>query len=94
MLLGNLTVEQIEKRLNITLSFSDRQRLKNTHQNKASGLIGESWHCFDMPFVMMCSNYSFAKEIYEIFAPYEKNMRTSFQIALEGQFETEEEGEI
>lgn len=57
-----------------------------------SVFVGENWHCFDMPFVMMCSNYSFAKEIYEIFAPYEKNMRTFFQIALEGQFETDREG--
>ena len=80
ILLGNLYVKDIEKRLNIQLSDSERKFLKNTHQDEASNIKKNSWHCFDMPFVIHCGNKEITEKIVEILTPYENQMESQIRI--------------
>ena len=53
--LGNLSVEQIEKRTGITLSEADREFMKSNRQEKINNTPLETgkWHCYDLPFMLM-----------------------------------------
>ena len=82
-LLGNLSVPQIESRMGITLTEEERQFLISTRQSKASKIVGDKWHCFDIPFMMVCGNMDFATRVYKIFEPHKNEICELFQISIE-----------
>ena len=65
IMLGNLSVSQIEKRLGIEFPEEIREFMKKSHQPTASNIVSGKWHCFDIPFHMVCGDYETAKKIYE-----------------------------
>ena len=79
MKFGNLSVEQIEQRCNIKLSEQEKEFLNKTRQEKANGIEGGKWHCFDLPFQILCGDEDMAIKGYEIFKKYE--IKTEFSIA-------------
>jgi len=76
--LGNLTVDEIEKRCNIKLSDEDKEFLKNTRQDNAQHIEKGKWHCFDLPFQIV-TDEEMAEKLYKIFIKYE--ISTSLSIA-------------
>ena len=83
IMLGNLTVKQIEERLGIELSDSERKSLSSLRQENATNIEKNKWHCFDMPFTILCGSYDTAKAIYDILLSYSENMTTRVQIAID-----------
>lgn len=81
--LGNLTVEQIEQRLGIEFSETERNELKSTRQENASNIPADKWHCFDIPFMMVCGSYEFAERLKEILTPYASKMKGSFSVGVD-----------
>lgn len=65
IMLGNLSVEQIEERLGIEFPQEIRDFMKVNHQPAASNIAKGKWHCFDMPFHMVCGDIETATKIYE-----------------------------
>jgi hypothetical protein len=65
MMLGNLSVKQIEERLGIEFPEEIRQFMKDSHQSKAENIKTGRWHCFDLPFHLVCGDISTATKIYE-----------------------------
>ena len=63
-MLGNLTIDQIEKRLGIEFSEEIREFMKKTHQGRAENIEKGKWHCFDIPFNLVCGDMDIAKKIY------------------------------
>ena len=49
MMLGNLNVSQIEKRLGIEFPEDIKEFMKQTHEPNASNIPKGKWHCFDLP---------------------------------------------
>lgn len=83
IMLGNLTVNQIETRLQITLSDHDREALSKIRQNDAQNIAPGTWHCFDIPFVLVCGDYNAAVTVRDILTPYSGQMKGQLQIAME-----------
>lgn len=83
ILLGNLTVQQIEERLGITLTDEERQFLISTRQEKAENIAKDKWHCFDMPFNMVCGSRDFVMKVYEVLKPYSDKMIVPLQVSIE-----------
>lgn len=83
IMLGNQTVEQIEKRLGITLSQEHKQALFESWQQKAEDIADEKWHCFDLPFVMVCGSKKTAEKFRDIFTQYDLSKAELFGIAWE-----------
>lgn len=81
--LGNLTVEQIEKRLGIEFSESERKELNETRENKANNIPIGKWHCFDIPFTIACGGYDFAERIKEILTSYVNGMKGQIGICVD-----------
>ena len=81
--LGNLTVEQIEHRLGIVFSEEERSELKSARQEKASNIAADKWHCFDIPFMIVCGSYAFSERLKEILTPYASKMTGSISVGVD-----------
>lgn len=80
--LGNLSVEQIEKELNITLSGTDRDKLEMMRCLNASNIPANKWHCFYIPFVIKCGSMETATKVRDILAPYQEQMKGNIEIGI------------
>jgi hypothetical protein len=63
-MLGNLTVNQIEKRLGIEFHDEIKSFMNESHQAKADKIAKGKWHCFDIPFNLVCGDIEIATKIY------------------------------
>ena len=80
--LGNLTTMQLSKRLGITLSEDEAQKLEENRIDNAQAIPKGKWHCFDAPFAIHAGDYDTALLLAETLRPYEGDMKTSVQIAI------------
>ena len=86
IMLGNLSVEQIEKRIGIELSEDDKKILKETHQAHVNNVPIEhgKWHCFDLPFMFLTHDKETAEKFLAIFQKYDTSkLKECFQIGWE-----------
>lgn len=82
MMIGNLTIEQIEERLGIKLTSEERRFLFRTRQLKATEIGEYKWHCFDIPFAMVCGSMRMATDIYNILKKYSDDMKEQLHISI------------
>jgi propanediol dehydratase small subunit len=73
----------MENRLGITLTDDERKFLVNTRQEKADKIAKDKWHCFDIPFNMVCGSRDFAMKVYEVLKPYSSQMVEQLQVSIE-----------
>lgn len=66
IMLGNLTLKQIEDRTGIELSAEDRAELSRMRQEKAENIASGKWHCFDLPFMIVCGDKPTAEKMVKI----------------------------
>lgn len=81
--LGNLTVEDLERDLEIKFSDEDREYLKSTRQeNVSKKLSAEAWHYFDLPRTLSFGSVRFAMKIVKLIKSYhpQKSMTYDYQI--------------
>lgn len=82
--LGNLSVKQIEERTGILLSEADKAELSAMRQEKAENIESGKWHCFDMPFMIICGDKPTAEKVVKILSAYDwTKARQSLQISWE-----------
>ena len=82
MMLGNLTVLQIEKRLGIEFPEDVRDFMKQTHQSRADNIEKGKWHCFDMPFNLVCGDMETATKIFESVKSKSSECKEQLQFSL------------
>lgn len=85
MMLGNLTINQIENELGIEFTDEHKKLLTETHQDKVNiPLEKGKWHCFYLPFYFVCSDKEMAEQWVEIFKSYDvSKFKTQIGIAWE-----------
>jgi len=81
--MGNLSLNAIEKRLEITFTEDEREKLENMRQDIAALIEPGKWHCFDTPFLLVCGDIETAQEIAKILHPYESQMKGNIQIGID-----------
>lgn len=71
--LGNLSVEQIEKRTGITLTDEHREYMKKHRQEAVNDtpLDVGAWHCFDIPFIVMTGDKATAEFYRDMLSAYD-----------------------
>jgi len=79
--LGNLTIEQIEKRIGIDFPEQTREYLKKNHQSEAANIKKGKWHCFDIPFMMQCGDIETARMVYESMKDRASEVKEPLQIS-------------
>lgn len=84
--LGNLTPEQLEQRLGITLTETDRAWLTDHRQEKVNktDLEESKLHIYDIPLLIMCDTINTAIKVRDMFLSYHPDtFKETFQVAWE-----------
>ena len=80
--LGNLDVIDIERRAGVEFSDELRDYMKDRKQNAAANVAPDKWHCFDLPFVLVCGSMEVAETIYKHLEPVAKQFKEPMQISV------------
>lgn len=64
IMLGNLSAAEIQARLGITFPQDLIDFMNETNQAEASNIKKGKWHCFDIPFTLVCGDVETAKRIF------------------------------
>ena len=71
IMLGNLSLKQIEERTGISISSEDMKILGEMRQDRAENIAFGKWHCFDLPFMIVCGDKPTAVKVVEILSAYD-----------------------
>lgn len=82
IMLGNLSVSQIEKRLGIEFPEEIRTFMNQNHQSKAENIAKGKWHCFDIPFNLVCGDMETAKKIFNSVKERSSECKEALQFSL------------
>ena len=82
IMLGNLTVAEIEKRSGVAFSEVLKQLMEDTHQSEANNVADGKWHCFDIPFMLVCGGMPLAQKIYDELKDQSEKFKEPLKISL------------
>lgn len=82
VLLGNLSIKEIEERSGVAFPAALVRYMTPRKQDKAANIKPGKWHCFDIPFTLVCGDQSTAEEIFSHLAPMSKDFKEQLQISL------------
>jgi cell wall assembly regulator SMI1 len=82
MMLGNLSVNQIEERLGIEFPEDIKEFMKKTHEPNASNIPKGKWHCFDLPFNLVCGDIETATTIFNSVKEKSDECKATLQFSL------------
>lgn len=80
--LGNLSVNEIEKRIGINFPEDIREFMNSTREMSAQKTPAGKWHCFDIPFMLVCGDIETAKKIYNSVKDQSEKIKEPLQIGL------------
>lgn len=83
-MLGNLSVRQIEERLGIEFPEDIREFMNKTQQAKAENIAVGRWHCFDIPFNIVCGDMETATKIFNSVKDRSDECKEALQFSLQG----------
>jgi len=89
--LGNLSIVEIETRSGISFPDELKDYMKPRKQENASNIKQGKWHCFDIPFVLMCGDMDTATEIYSHLKAFSSDFKEPLQIYYSRQEDGDEE---
>ena len=82
IMLGNLTIEEMQRRAGVEFPVELIDFMRDKHQGEAQNVESGKWHCFDMPFMLVCGDMETAKEIHRHLLPLSTNFKEPMKIAL------------
>jgi hypothetical protein len=69
LMLGNLMIDEMQRRLGVEFPPELIAFMASGHQSEAQNIKPGKWHCFDIPFTLVCGDMETAKEIFEHLSP-------------------------
>ncbi|CAB5224401.1 hypothetical protein UFOVP393_69 [uncultured Caudovirales phage] len=81
--LGNLSVKEIEHRAGVQFPAELHEYMTDKHQDSASNVAPGKWHCFDIPFVLVCGDMQTATTIHGHMLKLSEEFKQPLQIALQ-----------
>lgn len=82
MMLGNLNIEEMQKRAGVTFPQELVEYMTPRKQEAASNIKAGKWHCFDIPFTLVCGDRDTATEIYKHLSPMSSDFKEKMQISI------------
>jgi hypothetical protein len=82
MMLGNLNVKQIEDRLGIEFPKDIREFMNKTNQSRSERIEKGKWHCFDIPFNLVCGDRDVATKIFQSVKEKSSECKEQLQFSL------------
>lgn len=82
-MLGDLTVEQMESRAGVEFPDELKAYMADRHQPAAANVQPGKWHCFDLPFMLVCGDMETAQAIYNHLLPLTSQFKEPMQIGVQ-----------
>ena len=82
IMLGNLTVEEMQRRSGVEFPAELIAFMAVRHQSEAQNVQPGKWHCFDLPFTLVCGDMETAREIFKHLSPLSSSYKEPMHIAL------------
>lgn len=84
MMLGNLSVDEIEKRMGIEFPIETKIFMEQTREETPARIaVGTGkWHCFDTPFHLVCGDIETARKIYESVKARSQEIKEKLEISI------------
>ena len=79
---GNLTLDEIQRRSGVEFPSELIAFMASRHQSEAQDVKPGKWHCFDIPFTLVCGDMETAKEIIKRLPPLSASFKEQMNIAL------------
>lgn len=81
--LGNMNIEDMEKRLGVSFPVELKDYMVKNHQEKATDIKPGKWHCFDIPFVIVFGDMETAKIVHDYLKPMASDFKKPIQISIQ-----------
>ena len=81
--LGNQSVSQIEERIGFEFPSEIREFMKLNHEPSASKIPKGKWHCFDIPFNLVCGDIETATKIFNSVKERSDECKEVLQISIQ-----------
>jgi len=83
IMLGNLNVDQIEKRLGINFPADVKKFMEITHQLNADNVLKGKWHCFDIPFNIVFGDIETATKVFNSVKDKSNECKEQLQFSIQ-----------
>lgn len=83
IMLGNLSVKEIEERAGVEFPEKLIEFMNTNHQEKAENIKAGKWHCFDMPFNLVCGDMETASTIFDHIKDKSSDFKQQMQISVQ-----------
>ena len=80
--LGNLSASEIQARLGIEFPEDIVSFMQENHQATASNIQKGKWHCFDIPFNIVCGDVETAQKIFDALKDQAENCKESLRFSV------------
>lgn len=80
MMLGNMSVKDMEARAGVKFPDELIEYMNLRRQEHATNISADEWHCFDIPFYLLCGSQEVASEIFRHLGPLSAEFKTTLQI--------------
>jgi len=82
MMLGNFDVKKMENRLGVDFPEPFRTEFSKCNQSSASNIEKGKWHCFDIPFTLVCGSKDLAEKVRDNLMPLSKQMKAQLNVVI------------
>lgn len=81
-MLGNLSVDEMQRKCGIEFPVELVDYMKNRHQPEAGNIQSGKWHCFDLPFTLVCGDMETAQEVFRHLSPLSSQFKQQMGISI------------
>lgn len=82
IMLGNLSVDEMQRRSGVDFPVEFIDYMKDRHQPEAENIKPGKWHCFDLPFMLVCGDMEMAEEVFRHLSPLSDSFKHQMQISV------------
>ena len=80
--LGNLSINEMQERTGFDFPKELRDYMDQRKQDSAEDVAHGKWHCFDIPFVLVCGDIQTATEIHNHLKKFGSQFKERLEIAV------------
>ena len=81
-MLGNLSVDEMQRKCGVEFPVELVDYMKSRHQPEAENVQSGKWHCFDLPFTLVCGDMETAQEVFRYLSPLSSQFKQQMGISI------------
>ena len=82
IMLGDLSLKQMGDRLGVKIPEPFRTKFDKKHQDKAKNIQVGEWHCFDIPFNLICGDIKIAQSFYGVMKEFASDVKEQLYVSI------------